>query len=287
MNALIPASQTKNLDMTFINHLCDVAMKSKCYQSLNRDQILHLYITAHDLGIPYSKALNNGFNIIQGNLCMKPSLMNDMIRKAGHSLKIKFGYGNDGIVKNCSILGTRKDNGDTLEIMFSWLQAERASLTKKQTWKDYPEDMLFASAMRRIGRMLFADVIGNSYTPDELEEIIDNPKYFNNKLPSNGEFFDKSTIDVENTIPKLEQKPEIQPISIESLHLSMDVIGHHANIEDVKDFISYTSSMQTTEFKVITDQMIINQAMSDEKMIKRFSESFIKWITSQTEKISQ
>lgn len=262
-NEIMPYEQPKEINMNLINHLCDIAVKSKCYQNLTKDQILHLYVTAHDLGIPYSKAINGGFDVIQGNLRMKPALMGDMIRRCGHSLRIKFNGG-----ESCTILGTRKDNGDTLEITYTYKQAEKAGLTGKDTWKKYPEDMLYATVMRKVGRMLFPDVIGNAYTPDEIEEIMASKKLDSDTC---------KTIEVQNNIPMLEEKPKEIVIPVETLHLAMDVLGFKCEIENVKEYIFHVS-----EERKKSQEFIIQQVMKSDENIQAFYGKFELWKASKT-----
>ena len=268
MSSIVKYEQAPRLDIEYFNQVCAIAFNSKCYGGTSKETMLNLCMTAHDLGIPISKALNGGFHIVQGKIVMSASLMNDMIRKAGHSLQIK------KEADRCIIVGKRADNGDVMHEEFTMKDAELAGLLTSPTWKKYPKIMLYNRAMTNIGRALFSDVIGNAYCEDEANDIQKIPP---SKRPDIDPF-DGKTIEVDNSIPKLEQKPEIPHIPLESLHLAMDVMGCKADIIDVKEFVTDMS-----EARGKPEQLIINTAMQNDEMIAKFIKSFEIWRTPQVE----
>ena len=244
--------------------LAETAMKSKCYGGKSKEEIVMLLLTGRDLGLSPTKSLNSGFWIVQGKIIMSAITMNDMIRSAGHS--IRFGEVSD---TSCTLIGKRKDNGDSLSITFTMKMAERAGLLKNSVWKQYPEDMLYSNAMKRLARLLFPDVIGNSYDEYSMHEVIQK-----DTKQKKENVFDHDTIEVENAIPKIEQKPEIPHIPLESLHLAMDVMGCKSDIIDVKEFVTDMS-----EARGKPEQLIINTAMQNDELIAKFIKSFEIWRT--------
>ncbi len=275
MNEVVNYDQAPKMDLNYFNQVCDIAYKSKCYGSIAKETMLNLCMTAHDLGIPISKALNGGFHIVQGKIVMSAGLMNDMIRKAGHSLNIEL------TETKCSITGRRKDNGDTIKIEYSMKDAEVAGLANSPTWKKHPKDMLYNRAMTKVGRMLFSDVIGNAYSEDEGHEIQNIPAH---KRPDIDPY-DVNTIDVENNIPKIElQKPEVENVPIERLHLAMSVMGNPCDIEILKAYVSHTSQIRSTPDRILTDERIIAEAMKNDIRIGDFIEKFNFWINSVSKK---
>lgn len=259
-NEVAKYEQAPKVDLDYFNQVCEIAYKSKCYGSIAKETMLNLCITAHDLGIPISKALNGGFHIVQGKIVMSAGLMNDMIRKAGHSLNIVL---EDA---RCVITGRRKDNGDTIRIEYSMKDAEVAGLHNSPTWKKHPKDMLYNRAMTKVARMLFSDVIGNAYSEDEGHEIQNIP------APKRPDIDPYSTIEIHSSVPMLEQKPESPPIPIESLFLAMDVMGCKCPIESLKEFIFVTAEAHQK-----SQEFVIQQAMKNDDRIAKFIESYQTW----------
>jgi hypothetical protein len=69
-----------------------------------------------------------------------------------------------------------------MEARFTIKMAEKAGLTGKSNWKRHPDDMLWARAVSKLCRRLFADCFaGATYAPDELEptadELMDEPQH--------------------------------------------------------------------------------------------------------------
>jgi hypothetical protein len=97
---------------------------------------------------------------------MSTALMCDRIRKEGHSVKVT-----DYTKDKCTIIGVRKDNGDSIKVEFTMEDAQLAGLTQNDNWRKYPKAMLYNRAMSTLARMLFPDVVGNCYSEDEKREI--------------------------------------------------------------------------------------------------------------------
>ncbi len=140
------------------------AMQSQLYAGVGSEQkIFCILLAARELGIPPMQALNGGLWNIQGRIELSPRLMSAMIRRAGHSIDIE--TLND---QECVLIGKRGDNGDTHTARFTMEDAKAAGLAGKGAWKTYGEDMLYNRAMSRLGRRLYADVIGTAYVQGEI-----------------------------------------------------------------------------------------------------------------------
>ena len=144
--------------------IANTAMQSQLYAGVGSEQkIFCILLAARELGIPPMQALNGGLWNIKGRVELSPRLMSAMIRRAGHSIDIV--SLND---EECTLVGKRGDNGDTHTAKFSMEDARRAGLAGKDAWKTYADDMLYNRAMSRLGRRLFADVIGTAYIEGEI-----------------------------------------------------------------------------------------------------------------------
>ena len=131
----------------------------------NEQKIFMVLLAARELGILPMQALNGGIWNIQGKIEISSRLMNAMIRRAGHSIKIV-----ECNSEICILEGTRSDNGDSFKAQFTMQDARNAGLSGRSTWKSYAEDMLYSRAMSRLARRLFSDVIGTAYVEGEIRD---------------------------------------------------------------------------------------------------------------------
>lgn len=135
-----------------------------------KSKILMILLAARELGISPMLALNGGIWNIQGKIEISSRLMNGMIRRAGHSIKV---IASDET--KCTLLGTRSD-GDSIESTFTIEDAAKAGLASRDVWKKYPADMLYNRCMSRLARKLFPDVIGTAYVEGEIREAKEEEK---------------------------------------------------------------------------------------------------------------
>lgn len=166
--SLAPVMQQRDLipsnhELTVYQVMARNAAQSQLYKQLNEAQIMMIMLAARELGLPPMLALNGGICCIQGRVELSSRVMTQMIRQRGHSIQIK-----DLNKQRCTLIGKRCDNGDTMEVSFTWEDAKEAGLTGKAVWKSYCEDMLYARALSRLARRLFADVIGTAYVEGEI-----------------------------------------------------------------------------------------------------------------------
>lgn len=158
---LIPTAH----EMQVFQIMARQSASSGFYKSIGGEaQIMAILLSARELGVMPMEALNGGIWNIQGRIEISARLMNKMIRRAGHSLTVK-----ELNTKTCVLSGKRADNGDTFEASFTIEDAQRAGVANRPVWKSYAEDMLFARALSRLARRLFADVIGTAYVEGEID----------------------------------------------------------------------------------------------------------------------
>lgn len=155
-------------DIEQTQSICEKLFQMKHYQKIGAEGIYAIVCKARILGINPMDAVNGAIYVTNGKTELAANTMNYLIREAGHSITK-----DPKSDKTCCILhGRRKDNGDTWTVSFSIDDAKKAGIFKN-VWNTYPEDMLFARALTRLARQLFADVIKGCYTEGE---IIDNPR---------------------------------------------------------------------------------------------------------------
>jgi len=246
MSALVKHEENNKSELDYARTVGEMIVSSgKWSKEYNKDTVALLVMYAKEIGIHPVKALMCGFDIIQGKITMKPMMMNDMIRKAGHSIQIV--HNTDKI---CELKGTRRDNGDTCTITFTSEDAKKAGLSEKDNYKKWPANMLYARAMGNLARMLFADVVGGVYMEGELDTQIPAKK-------AEPEEKEQITINVETG----EVAPTASPTTY-SIANVQDVlgIGTETEIEDLIKMIAIKKGWD--EQKVMTSIMEDNNAFN-------------------------
>jgi hypothetical protein len=227
-NSLMPSAQ----EFQMLQVISKNAQDSGLYSGVGQQsKIFMVLLAARELGVSPCLALNGGIWNIQGKIEISARLMNALIRRAGHSIKIV--VSND---THCTLLGTRTD-GDSFECSFNMDDATKAGLSGGNVWKKYPADMLYNRCMSRLARRLFSDVIGNSYVEGEIREAKDIERLEKAECE---DITQKQTINqFENVSKSNNEKPNI---SFD--HLTEILKGMAQMPEDVKE--NYKKYMKTT-----------------------------------------
>lgn len=212
-------------EIDFYKSLASTAAKSGNYAGMNEMSLLNIMLSAKDFGVSPMKAINGSFYVVNGKISMSTALMADRIRKEGHSIKIPEWTDN-----KCTIIGVRKDNGDSVKFEFTMDDAHRAGLTGSPTWKKYPKQMLYNRAMSTLARVLFSDVVGNCYSEDEREEIKTKPFM---ESPKGGAIEDKTLETVEVVLSE-EQCAQLDLLIGEDEELKTKICTH-LNVEKLYD----------------------------------------------------
>ncbi len=189
MNQLVPQEQELNSYRVVASN----AAKTPYWTKLGGESaILSIMLMARELGISPMSAISGMFNVIQGKVEISGKGMAYLIRKGGHKLKLKL------LTKEkCTLEGTRKDTGESMEASFTLNEARDAGLIKPGgAWIKCPEDMLYWRALSRLARRLFTDHIGGCYVEGELQETIEK-KAVEKVEPANLEEIEIEEIDLE------------------------------------------------------------------------------------------
>lgn len=153
-------------EFSILQNVAKTASISGLYGNMGGEQkIFMILLAARELGVPPVQALNGGIWNIQGKIEISARLMNSMIRRAGHSIRITYCD-----ATKCVVEGKRKDSGDSFVSQFTIEDAIKAGLANRGPWKTYTEDMLYSRAMSRLARRLFPDVIGSAYVEGEIRD---------------------------------------------------------------------------------------------------------------------
>lgn len=121
---------------------------------------------ASRLRIPVMTAIHDLYYDGSGQVAMKASLIQLLVRRAGHDLLI---HGQPDAHR--AVVEIRRGDGRTGGIV-EWTigEAVTAGLVANQIWQDYPADCLFARAVARAARRYAADATGGVvYVVEELQ----------------------------------------------------------------------------------------------------------------------
>ncbi len=137
----------------------------------NVPAVLACVARGRSMGIPDMVALN-GISIINGKATLSAELMVAIVREHGHSIT------GEVTTTSAKVRGRRRDNGDAMTAEFSMAMAKEAGLLeltkdgKKTPWHRFPDDMMWARAVSKLCRRLFADCFaGGTYTDEEASDL--------------------------------------------------------------------------------------------------------------------
>ena len=127
--------------------------------------VLACILTGEELGLGPMQSLRM-VNVTEGRPAASAELMRALVNRAGHRLSVV-----EATVERVTLHGQRRDTGAEARVTWTMQDATRAKLTSNPAWGKYPRSMLLARATSELCRMLFADVIGGLYTPEETAAI--------------------------------------------------------------------------------------------------------------------
>jgi hypothetical protein len=105
------------------------------------------------------------YHIIQGRPAMKADAMLAAFQESGG--KVRWVKRTD---KECT-LHLEHPQGGELEVTWTMARAQAAGLTGKQTWKQYPTQMLSARCVSEGVRALYPACLCGMYTPEEVSDF--------------------------------------------------------------------------------------------------------------------
>ena len=124
-------------------------------------------IVARELGLAPMSSFPD-LMVINGSVGMTSKLMQALILKAGHKIKVIEMSDKRAALQAYRKFGDEWEDVGTFE--FTMDQAKQANLANKETYVSYPADMLMNKAIARMARFAFADVL-RGYVPDEMTDI--------------------------------------------------------------------------------------------------------------------
>lgn len=133
------------------------------------EKVLVCMFKSQELGLPALEGLS-GMAVINGKVTLQGNLLLALINRSNKAKQIVI----DEQDNYCSVTMSRRDYDFEYNFTFSIDDARKAGLLDKQIWKQYTKTMLKWRAVSGCARVVFSDIIGGLYTPEEIISISDN-----------------------------------------------------------------------------------------------------------------
>lgn len=147
-----------------IQTMANAVAKSGLFGIKTPDQAMALMLIAQAEGLHPAIAARD-YHVIQGRPALKADAMLARFQAAGGKVEwIK--YTDEIVAAKIS-----HPQGGTVEVAWTITMAERAGLTKNQTWRQYPRQMLRARVISEGIRTVFPGVAVGVYTPEEVQDF--------------------------------------------------------------------------------------------------------------------
>jgi len=163
----------------------NIVAKSGLFGITNADQAATLMMVAQSEGTHFMTALRD-YHVIKGKPSLKADAMLARFQRAGGSVK--------WITRTDKVCKAVFSHPQGSEITVEWdmARAEKTGQTSKDTWKQYPAQMLAARCVSEGVRAIYPACINGFYTPEEvgdlaqiseaLEEVVNKPNIFEVKI---------------------------------------------------------------------------------------------------------
>lgn len=243
---------------------CRLLFNNPAFKKYGFDGVCAIVARAKALNICPFQALNTGFYIVSGKIGMSTEMMAALVRRAGHSV-VK----DPNSTPECVILhGKRTDNGDTWTSKFTKEDAITAGLWGGNTWKKYPETMLYNRAMSTLFRQLFPDLsLGAGYVPDEIDEITETGDYAVQKID------EKPDLNVEcQPLPNKEEKASLDKL-LEKLPADKKLL-----VDDwIKSICEKDGCMTEASYKSVVKRVEATLRSLEKKTAEQTSEEILPY----------
>jgi len=167
MNALATV-HAADYAVSDIERMAQAVAKSRLFGMKEPEQALALMLIAQAEGMHPAIAARD-YHVIQGRPTLKADAMLARFQQAGG--KVSWGeYTAERVAATFS-----HPQGGSVEIDWTIAQAKAAGLANKDTWKQYPRQMLRARVISEGIRTVFPGVAVGVYTPEEADDFDAKP----------------------------------------------------------------------------------------------------------------
>ena len=157
-----------DLTLTDMGNMAKAFAQSGFFGYKNSSEAFTLMCLAQANGLHPAKAAER-YHIIQGRPAMKADAMLAAFQESGG--KVRWVKRTE---KECT-LHLEHPQGGELDVTWTMARAQAAGLTGKQTWKQYPTQMLSARCVSEGVRALYPACLCGMYTPEEVADFDTKP----------------------------------------------------------------------------------------------------------------
>lgn len=155
---------TELMSVNDLGRIAKAFAMSNLFGFKNESEAFSLMCIAQANGLHPAKAAER-YHIIQGRPAMKADAMLSSFQEAGG--KVKWVKRSD---TECRLWLSHPQGGE-LEVTWTIERAKKAGITGKQTWQQYPTQMLAARCVSEGVRALFPACLSGMYTPEEVGDF--------------------------------------------------------------------------------------------------------------------
>ena len=135
-----------------------------------REEAFARIVAGATMGMQPIQAIN-GIAMINGHPTLHSDSIPCTVMASGLVRGMKYKFEGEGDNMSCTFYVRRKGVEEYQEWTYSMEDARKAGLLSNPVWQKHPKKMLFNRARTWCFRNTFPDVIGNVYTPDEVEDV--------------------------------------------------------------------------------------------------------------------
>lgn len=190
------------------------------------------------------------YHIIQGRPAMKADAMLAAFQESGG--KVRWVKRTD---KECT-LHLEHPQGGELEVTWTMARAQAAGLTGKQTWKQYPTQMLSARCVSEGVRALYPACLCGMYTPEEVSDF--TPK--GGPVPEFAESEEvfAETQETATEAPQVENRaevPQTEETPAQRTETAQDAVEAEEVDSDTRNFLNAMKGLAKKNRKAYMDAM--------------------------------
>jgi len=217
-----------NQSVSDIETMAKAITKSGLFGIKSPDQAVALMLVAQSEG-RHPASVASEFDIIQGRPALKSQAALARFQAAGGKIQ----WTSRGPTK-CAAKFSHAQGGE-LEITWTMDRANAAGLTGKQTWKQYPDQMLSARVVAEGVRAVFPACLNGVYLAEEVQDFDSKPR------PS------KEVVELVHEAPAAKQVPSLPEPSKEITNNAESPNNSEIQGEIVEGEISWEANWWTPE----------------------------------------
>lgn len=164
MNAIVPVNPVAMAPVEDVWRMAQAVAQSGLFGMKSPEQAMALMLVAQAEGLHPATAARD-YHVIQGRPALKADAMLARFMQAGGKVKWSSYTG------ECVKATFSHPQGGEVEVEWTLAQAKSIGLANKETWRQYPRQMLRARVVSEGIRTVFPGVAVGVYTPEEVADF--------------------------------------------------------------------------------------------------------------------